>query len=520
MKELYRLLRIQGNLSTAYHPQTDGQTERMNRELERYLRTYVGYHQDDWAEWIAMAEFSYNDATHSATGFTPFYLNKGRHPRAHPDAPRYEGYVPAAEEFVQNLQKVRDSAKKALEKAKAHMKDRVDGKRRPAIAYADGDLVMVTAERLKSNRPSQKLDDKWRGPFKVLRKVGSAAYELEMPPKWKGYRIFNRDRLKRYVAPIFDSQRDAEVPPPPELVDEFEEYEVEAVLADRVRQGIKEFLIRWKGYPPENDTWEPQENLQNAKDALRRYMSRGRATRKGGHNVRIFQLNARQSDKRSRGHDDKASKRLCDANQEPASGITCESPTVDPHPIPKCERLFGLPRTRLAGDCATPPSRSANASPGLIPIRPHMIEAIRTSTPTIEVNLTPTLTVADSPTHTSGNLPDTEQRESTGAEPRHPADASDRNPNLLIGSVETPEDKIGAHDKNIRDAIGVTVAGVGHARLPGKERGKLVQRLLRHLSVVLRPHGFVDGDDSACTAADVDQAARRLRSMGLTVYIV
>jgi hypothetical protein len=77
MKELYRLLGIQGNPSTAYHPQTDGQTERMNREIEKYLRMYISYHQDDWEEWLNTGEFAYNNGTHAATGFTPFYLNKG-----------------------------------------------------------------------------------------------------------------------------------------------------------------------------------------------------------------------------------------------------------------------------------------------------------------------------------------------------------------------------------------------------------------------------------------------------------
>ena len=80
MKELYKLLRIEGNPSTAYYPQTDGQTERVNQELELYLRMYVDYRQSDWSEWLALAEFAYNNREHSSTKMTPFFINTGLDP--------------------------------------------------------------------------------------------------------------------------------------------------------------------------------------------------------------------------------------------------------------------------------------------------------------------------------------------------------------------------------------------------------------------------------------------------------
>jgi hypothetical protein len=78
------MLGIEGNPSTAYHPQMDGQTEQMNREVEKYLQTYINYQQDNWSEWLPLAEFTYNNAVHEATHQTPFFLNKGCHPRVHP----------------------------------------------------------------------------------------------------------------------------------------------------------------------------------------------------------------------------------------------------------------------------------------------------------------------------------------------------------------------------------------------------------------------------------------------------
>ena len=80
MKDLYRLLGIIGNPSTAYHPQTDGQTERINQEIEQYLRIFVNYRQTDWAEYIDVAEFAYNNRKHKTTGMSPFYAMYGWHP--------------------------------------------------------------------------------------------------------------------------------------------------------------------------------------------------------------------------------------------------------------------------------------------------------------------------------------------------------------------------------------------------------------------------------------------------------
>ena len=79
MRELYKVLHIEGNPSTAYHPQTNSQTECINQEIEQYLCLYVDYRQSDQAEWLAMAEFAYNNKEHSATKFSPFYVNYRRH---------------------------------------------------------------------------------------------------------------------------------------------------------------------------------------------------------------------------------------------------------------------------------------------------------------------------------------------------------------------------------------------------------------------------------------------------------
>jgi hypothetical protein len=80
MRELNRLLGTEMNPSTAFHPITDSQTERMKQEIEKYLRIYVNYRQPDWAEWLALAEFAHNDKASSSTSMSPFYVSTGYHP--------------------------------------------------------------------------------------------------------------------------------------------------------------------------------------------------------------------------------------------------------------------------------------------------------------------------------------------------------------------------------------------------------------------------------------------------------
>ena len=100
MKDLYKLLNIEGNFSTAYHPQTDGQTEIVNNVgLEKYLRAFINYRQDDWVRWLPIAEFCWNNTVSASTGFSPFYALMGRHPSMSPKA-LHESDVPAADEHA------------------------------------------------------------------------------------------------------------------------------------------------------------------------------------------------------------------------------------------------------------------------------------------------------------------------------------------------------------------------------------------------------------------------------------
>jgi hypothetical protein len=265
--ELWRILGIRSNPSTAYHPQTDGQTERVNQEVEKYLRAFINYRQDDWDEWLEIAEFSYNDHPHSATKETPFFINYGQHPWKG-DPSRKETRVEAAAQFAAQMKDVHQKAAIALKETAQNMKWHHDQHARKVKGYEEGDLVYLESTHIRTDRPSRKLDDKRYGPFKVVRKGMHSNYELELPPTWKGvYPVFNEQYLTKARTPSFPNQQPPPPPPPVEMEGQ-PEYEVEEILSSRRYRGRIQYLVRWKGYTREDDTWEPISNLENSQDAI------------------------------------------------------------------------------------------------------------------------------------------------------------------------------------------------------------------------------------------------------------
>jgi len=145
MEELCKCLGIQRALSTAYHPQTDGQIERMNQEIKAFLQHYVNYKQDDWANWIAEAEFQYNNKQHSTTGFLPFYLHYEHHP--------WKGdgnrsiTIPEVQKFTEELNKARRKAQQAIDERNKGLKTKIN-KRRKTETYTNGDKVWLEAKNI------------------------------------------------------------------------------------------------------------------------------------------------------------------------------------------------------------------------------------------------------------------------------------------------------------------------------------------------------------------------------------
>ena len=173
-KKLNKMLGIETKLSTAYHPEIDGQMEGTNQKLEQYLRMYVNHRQNNWAKWLAMAEFAFNNKVHTATKMSLFQVNYGREPRMGFDI-RKKGKNEKAEEFVREMNVRHEEARAALVKSQEEMKKQVDRNRKEAEEYRVGDKILISTKDFSMElrkRVMKKLTEKFIGPY-VVKKIVS-----------------------------------------------------------------------------------------------------------------------------------------------------------------------------------------------------------------------------------------------------------------------------------------------------------------------------------------------------------
>lgn len=260
-------LGIDHRLSTAYHPQTDGQTERLNQTLEQYLRFYVDYEQGNWVRLLPTAQLAYNNSENGTTGYTPFYLNYGFHPTT--DLPPI-GKAENAVEGVRHADKLREIHKELREDAK-FLKEKsalyYNRKRSEGPSLKEGDKVYLVRKNLKTQRTSDKLDHRKLGPFRISAKKGPVNYKLDLPEGMKMHPVFHVSLLE--PAPPDAALQTRPTPMAPESSEP--EYEVEAIIEQRIRNGRNEYLIKWKGYSATENTWEPTKHLQSCRNMIKRF---------------------------------------------------------------------------------------------------------------------------------------------------------------------------------------------------------------------------------------------------------
>ena len=204
MKELNQMLGIKSKISTVFHPQIDGQMERVNQELEQYLRMFIDYRQEQWPDWLGTAEFAYNNKAHSSTKTSPFKTNYGQDPRMGFEV-RKKGKYEGAEKFVVKIKEIQEEAKAALEKAQEEMKKYADRKRAEVDEYKVGDLVMLSTKDLKyqmTGRRTEKLTERFVGSYRIKKIISSNTVELELPSIVKIHSVVNVSRIRRYVGQI------------------------------------------------------------------------------------------------------------------------------------------------------------------------------------------------------------------------------------------------------------------------------------------------------------------------------
>lgn len=268
---LCQLLQIKSNLSTAYHPETDGQTERVNQILEQYLRIYINYQQDDWSDLLPLAEFAYNNAPHSATGVSPFFANKGFHPNLSISITDVPSTIAA--DVATDLQDVHTYLKDQLHITIQQYQQNTTHRRSPIPPFNPGDLVWLDTRNIRTRRPMKKLDHKRIGPFPILERVSTHARRIALPLELKAlHNVFHVSLLEPYTPNPFP-RRTLDPPPPIDIADEHE-YEVEEILDSRLNKRRKrlEYLVQWRGY--DNPTWESAPNLVNAPELIAHFHSR------------------------------------------------------------------------------------------------------------------------------------------------------------------------------------------------------------------------------------------------------
>jgi len=275
-RALWKCLGTQLTMSTAFHPQTDGQTERANRTLEEMLRSYVSFQQKDWDEHLVAAELAFNASKHASTGFTPFYLNGGREVSVPLDLAIEEARTtrqPDAAARIQQLHRDLNAAKEHLLTAQRRQAHHAD-KHRREMRFQVGDDVLLSTAHLKilgAGDRTAKFTYKYIGPFKIKRVVNDNAYELDLPAQLQIHPVLNVSRLKAYhdgrVSFPLRTRADTR-PPPATTSSDGDEYEVESILAKRGKGARTEYLVRWKDWPIWEATWERRKSLDGAVEIL------------------------------------------------------------------------------------------------------------------------------------------------------------------------------------------------------------------------------------------------------------
>jgi len=262
-----KLLGVKSALSTAYHPQTDGTTERVNQEIETYLAIYCSSHLETWTKSLTMLEFTHNNRRHADRQKTPFELMFGDSPVAIPTSFEHTKF-PTIEEKMKRLLADREEALAAHELARRRMADR---KKDTFTPFTKGDKVWLDTRNMKTSY-HKKMAPKREGPFEIEEVLGPVTYRLKLPETWRIHNVFHAILLKPYIEnEVYGENYTL---PPPEIKDGEEVYTVETILRHRKRGRGYQYLVKWTGYPITEATWEPEASFSDDGDTLTVYKQR------------------------------------------------------------------------------------------------------------------------------------------------------------------------------------------------------------------------------------------------------
>jgi transposase InsO family protein len=266
-KELCRLLGVKQQLSSAYHPQTDGGPERLNQEVQAHLRNYINQEQTDWKKWLSTAQLALNGHFHSGLGTSPFFATHGYDVPS--PIPLHKGSVEErtlsaskrAAAFVDKMKKVNELCQTNMAAAAQNQEDSANRTRNPAPVYRVGDKVWLNLKNYRTTRPKRSLDAK-HAKYTVAEVLSPVSIRLSGIPG-DIHPVFHTDLLRPAASDPLPGQETDDNQPDPVLIESHEEYHIEEILCarqkPRSRGKGREALVKWTGhYEP---TWEPLENL-------------------------------------------------------------------------------------------------------------------------------------------------------------------------------------------------------------------------------------------------------------------
>ena len=276
-----KVVGIERVMSTSRHQQTDGGAEAIVKIVKTVLKGSVNHSQTDWAAQLPVVQFAYNNSTHSATGFTPFYLANAFNPTSFPEFQPTSGTLGATfQKYYQDL----DTAHANIYKYQQRMTDDYNRKHHVPHVIAVGDFVLLNREGIQWSAEaevSRRLLQPFLGPFKVSKiNLDLDNYTLDLPPTLRCHPTFHVSLLRKWHSPetYFVNRHISATNPAPELLADGFHYEVESILQSRWRgrnaNRFQQFLIRWKGYDRSHDSWEPIACLSGSPDLLAAFLAR------------------------------------------------------------------------------------------------------------------------------------------------------------------------------------------------------------------------------------------------------
>jgi hypothetical protein len=267
-KELFRPGGTKLRMSSAYHPQSDGHNEIVNKVLQQYLRCFVHNQPHKWGVFLHWAEWHYNTAVHTSTGFTPFQIVYGRTPPALVDYVSGSTTLQAVEATLMERDEILQILKQKLLRAQENMK-LIAAKKRIPHEFKEGDLVFVKLRPYRQNsvvgRRIHKLSKRFYGPYKIAKAIGEVAFKLELPTTSKIHPVFHASQLKpcfdTTVTPLnipLNNEGNRPVIQPLAVID----------WKQNAADGLTQVLIQWDGLFPEDATWEDYEDIRTTYPAF------------------------------------------------------------------------------------------------------------------------------------------------------------------------------------------------------------------------------------------------------------